>query len=382
MGRGASEIAGGLHTVRPWVPCGDPAPSPPRGAGGHRRTVSRDAVAGSLGTAPVTWTAVADRSRAGAAMADYSAAGTFRCFLRAQLLGYLGNVLLPLRGGEVVRVLAATSGRVTLEGAVVSSAIMRLKDVPVLLSLGLCSVYVNPTHFDATLLVAPLAGSVVLVLGMPVLAALGRWACRNASDTRFTWLASSRWIARRCRALLEALPGPSAMVPSQAISLACWLLYVISPIPLFPGGRLAAIARGDDRLGVHGDHLDQPARAHCTSGNRDVPRGGVAAIALAAPELSASAALAIAVVVHLIGTVGIALPGVYLLPALFSGALRSRGGGTTFAPAVEPGTGDGAQAGVTVALMQPGPSAGLPEGMGHSAFATVFIRPDAGLRLL
>jgi uncharacterized membrane protein YbhN (UPF0104 family) len=116
----------------------------------------------------------------------------------------------------------------------------------------------------------------------------------------------------------EALKNPLVMLYSQGIAFLCWALFAAAAVPLLLGFGASFYGACISALVLTGlTTLAQmlPA-APGALGTFHVL--GLAALELSMPELIHAEALALVVLLHLLGTLGPALPGFFFLPSVFS----------------------------------------------------------------
>jgi len=264
---------------------------------------------------------------------------TFLDTLRAICLGHVGNFVLPMRGGELVKsFLLSRTSRLSFPRVLASVALARLQDLPPVLAIvGLVMVLLP---VDASVL-----EQATDVLGVPVhlsrmhlviatrtlaltaaCGALGLFVCYRwwqpicATLTRATakvWPA----LATRLESILASVGQGIAVVAqgrafwgAQAIAFVCWVLFCMAPIPLlmaFSLGFRQACATAVAATGISTIAHMLPSAPGAVGTYHAFC---FVAVVLCNPGMDPNAAVAYTVVAHLVGTLSPALPGLLFLP--------------------------------------------------------------------
>lgn len=258
---------------------------------------------------------------------------SFVAGLRAICVGHLGNLVLPARGGEVVRTysLSRETG-LSFSGVLPSTLLARVLDIPPVIGLVIVSVYLGLPDAIQLNALAPGAASssisasailmrlTVLVLVMTVLVAIA-YSLRDRILRLSTMLASrlpgrlgvkfvsiSTDLITAIRVAGQTRQALGALV----LSAACWLVFALSPVPLL----LAFGFTVDQAMFVGVVQVVLTSFAFILP----VPGGigtfhvlCVAALYACVPEVERDTAVAYAIVAHAIGVLGPAVPGVVLI---------------------------------------------------------------------
>jgi hypothetical protein len=177
--------------------------------------------------------------------------------LKAICLGHVGNVLLPMRGGEAVRaVMLSKSCGIPLPRVLVSVGLNRVQDLPAIL-LFVAAVFVlnplgpakihsvsnvlgvsfTPTQADLTGAMRALGASIAIA-AISLCLAYFYWRPAFRLATRLTTnrtFPGSRRLLRILQNLgegMEIIGRAKYFWTAQALSFACWGIYLIAPIPL------------------------------------------------------------------------------------------------------------------------------------------------------
>jgi hypothetical protein len=235
-----------------------------------------------------------------------------RLLLRITCLGAAANVAMPLRGGEVVKVvLLRRWGHVPLRKAAVSLILCRLQDLPpigfafgvaLLQYRGLGMSIVWPMQSpNATTLVAGLAVLALVIIGCVV-------AFRNRRRDRFPWIIWQR-VYREGREIAQGLPSSSSIVSGQVIAFLCWALFAISAVPVV--WALIDCSWGEAlwiSLVVCIWSTAAALLPAAPGGFGTVHAACMGGLLSIRPETDRELALALAIVLHAMGTLGPALP--------------------------------------------------------------------------
>lgn len=256
----------------------------------------------------------------------------FQDALAATFLGHLGNFLLPLRGGEVVRAYAlARRTGLAFTRVATSVFLVRLQDLPpvlLLVALTFCLIPEPGEAQSTSTWLSPSALAVAMrTLALMILAAAAglfiaqKWF--SSLLRRLTlWLAGlAPALAKRINTVtaavqtgLDALRAGPRFLAAQAVAVVCWALYALSPVPLLVGfgltparACLTAVAATAVTTAAHmlpsAPSAAGTYHAFC-----------YAAVLACNPDMDPGRLVAYAFLVHLLGSLGPALPGLVFLP--------------------------------------------------------------------
>ena len=144
-------------------------------------------------------------------------------FFSATLIGFMGNNVLPLRAGEILRIYALSRlGPVPLSTSIATGALDRLLDmITVSLFVVLSLPYLTPLAGYAK-------GSVIFLGGMLALLFGGWWLVRKE---RVTWL---EWLPQRLQSIVQELLDSLQVLRQGALllrtflaSIAVWVTMVM-----------------------------------------------------------------------------------------------------------------------------------------------------------
>jgi hypothetical protein len=258
---------------------------------------------------------------------------TFGKTLRALCLGELGNAMLPLRSGELVKTyLLSRSAGLPFAGVLTSTVLARIQDLPPILALLAAILATLPmeeglrygpgvlTEEAFVVSASQLHGLLwTLVAGTSVAASLLAagvwWRKRRGRATASAPVA--RWwstLSGQVSTGLLAVEKMRLFWGAQGLSFACWGLFVLGCMPI-----LAA-------FGLHGVAILQTAAAvvALTTIAHMLPAAPAAIgsfhlacmVALLAcnPTMDRDTALAAALLLHAVDTASTALPGLVVLP--------------------------------------------------------------------
>jgi glycosyltransferase 2 family protein len=264
---------------------------------------------------------------------------TFRDTLRVTCLGHVGNFVLPMRGGELVRsFLLSRSSRLPFPRVLASVALARLQDLPPVLAI-----------VGVVMLLLPVDASVLAqateVLGVPVqlsrahlviatrtlaltaaCGAVGLFVCYRWWQRIFgaiTGVAAKVWpaLATRLESVLASVGQGLAVVAqrrafwgAQALAFICWGLFCIAPIPLLMAfslgfGQACVTAVAKTGISTIAHMLPSAPGAVGT-----YHAFCFVAVVLCNPGMDPNAVVAYTVVAHLVGTLSPAVPGLLFLP--------------------------------------------------------------------
>jgi len=280
-------------------------------------------------------------------------AATFPETLRCLCLGYLGNCLLPMRGGELVRTyLLARAASLPISRVLVSVVLSRLQDfLPVLLVLVAAfavidfgdSVTIGGRGFLASPVEVPtgqLRGALKLFA-----AAVGIGAvCMGVG---FVWLGTvERLLLRLCERLprragrlleqqvaeaadaLRVIGRANSFGAAQLLAIGCWGIFALVAVPLVMSWGIGVGHAFEISIAVLGMSSVAQMLPSLPGAIGTSHAASVVTLRLMRPDLEPGAAVAFALVFHFISTIVPGLVGVLYLPATwnrFVDALVHRG---------------------------------------------------------
>lgn len=253
-----------------WWALHQQAPQWPTGAGSILLLVLAVIVyAGVSAVRGVRWYLILRRAGVEASMGDAQA---------LTVVGYMGNTVLPARGGELLRVflLAQRTGcsRVTILGTIIAERLVDLLALLILLLLLAIATATGGWGASHAGVTAAIAASTLLVLALALL--VGRWlsrlgrfralanrvgsltlASRNLFDTQgalLILLASAVWIGEGLIFWLvgRALHLPLNILQASFLVVLSSLVAIIPAAPGYAGTYDAAIQFGLRALHMHG----------------------------------------------------------------------------------------------------------------------------------
>jgi hypothetical protein len=259
--------------------------------------------------------------------------------LKAICLGHVGNVLLPMRGGEGVRaVLLAKSCGMPLPRVLVSVGLNRVQDLPAILLIvaavfvlspldpntiqnvsNVLGVSFTPTQADLTGVMRALGASIAsAAVGLSF--AYFYWRRFLHVATRLTTNHNFPGSQRLIRILqnlgegMEIVGHAKYFWTAQLLSFACWGIFLIAPVPLL-------LSFG---LDLKHAALTSIATTGLTTIAHMLPSAPGAigtwhafclvAVLSVNPDIDPNAALAYVFLSHVVSTVSPALPGLLFLP--------------------------------------------------------------------
>ena len=246
---------------------------------------------------------------------------------KAVCVGHLGNLVLPFRGGEAVKTLhLSRNSTMPIESLLSSLLIVRLQDLlpiglMVLLSfflLGSMTGSEDAIILDSSGLLIGLGLTVgIAIIGLVSLWLITRyweWVVRSLHPfQRFFQPKWYEWGIARLDAIHEGLQGlrsTRAFFQTQAYSLGCWLLFWCATIPVLIGAGIAPMEAPYIAFVVTGLSTLVQVLPPAPSGIGTYHAACITALSWSAPYLPSEDAIAIAITLHLLGSLGIGLPGV------------------------------------------------------------------------
>jgi len=267
----------------------------------------------------------------------------FPAVFRALSLGYLGNFLLPLRGGEFLKafVLARSSGfgfTRTLSAVVLA----RFQDLLPILLLAGTVFWVAPLGKGIQMDLGGLLENEIAIPAKALYAALGIFALAVAAGAVFLavlyrWQDATRKvlvgfaerliprIAPRLEAILDQVAAAIRVMRErrllwggQALALLCWTIFVFAPIPLLSTFGLSVRQALLTAIAINGlatfAHLLPSAPGALGTFHLLC----LIALYLVNPNMDPDDAVAYSLIAHLLSTLGPALPGLLYLPCAWS----------------------------------------------------------------
>lgn len=255
--------------------------------------------------------------------------------LRAVCLGYAANLLFPLRGGEVLKALYCSRKHgLAFERTFTALVLCRFQDLfPVflltVLAVGALSgplaarLSASPesdtTHYRHAFVLMGLAlatAVTVLAAAYRIRQSVLRWIC--AAVARIA-PQRAQWLQERFRQIAHALDvfsQPRYYWSAQALSFLCWALFTLAALPILRAAGLDWTQACFCALAINGLATLIQLLPAAPGDVGTYHAACVAALQLAAPNLPLPRTLAIAVLLHAVGTMGPALPGFFLLPLM------------------------------------------------------------------
>ncbi len=252
--------------------------------------------------------------------------------VKSQCLGYLGDLVLPFRGGDAVRAVVMADASKTTIGRVLPSLVLcRMQDIPPIATLAAASYATVGSLLLADRRsvengsIGSLGLGVIVGLAVFALAVAGIYVARARSGFDSTLDRLSEKIRRGaaptlrdCSAGMRAAASWKRLGASQAISIACWVSFSLAAVPLLTtvlGLDLrAALVTGFVQNGISVLALVLPAAPGAVGTYHALC---VFAVTTVNPSISEEQALAYAVLAHAVGTLGPALTGLPYLPDQF-----------------------------------------------------------------
>jgi uncharacterized membrane protein YbhN (UPF0104 family) len=289
---------------------------------------------------------------------------TYGKTLRALCLGDLGNAVLPVRSGEIVKAyLLSRTTRLPFAGALTSTALARVQDCVPILTVLVLMLASTSTEEGLYFAAGTLTEEAIAVPGSRIREALWTlatgtgllalalmaayyWRDRIGDATTSGWGRVSgrvaRWWGRLSGQVSEALAvvGQARRFwGAQGLAVVCWGLFMLAPLPILAAFGLSAGSLARTAIAVTGlttiTHVLPAAPAAVGTFHFACMVGLFACN----PQMDRDAALAASLLVHAVDTASTVLPGLAFL-SLGWQDLRAPGKG---APA---GGGGGEAAGI------------------------------------
>lgn len=264
---------------------------------------------------------------------------TWAKVFRALCLGHVGNVFLPMRGGELLKAgVLARSASMPLERVLASIVLCRLQDLIPIGGIFLFFLF----NADLRAMEAQLglesgelvkqsegyAAKAPWILGLAVLVAF--CAIVVAMRRRFKWPQRmiieeshiKRWVIERANGVFDAIraAGHPARFPRAFLAaLCCWILFTLASVPLLLSLGVPWLDALRGALIITGATTFFQLLPSAPTAAGTFHLGCTLALASAAPSLAPVQALAFAVVLHGIGAFAPIIPGLLLIPAFLRG---------------------------------------------------------------
>lgn len=270
---------------------------------------------GGVGCALVSvWTSIPLRALQWALLLERQHRAPFAVVVRALAWGYVDNALLPVKGGEFLKVVNLRSATgMPLARIVASLFLVRVLDlVPLCGLVGAAAVLtVSSANLDvmrgATYFAVATGATIASIGGLGLL------------SRRYAWSLEDR-LPSRCRAwamdayhALAIVGKPYQGGPALGLSVLCWTLFTLGPVPLFVGLGMSASKALGASVVVTGVTTMAHVLPSAPAALGTFHALFVAALTWYAPEVDASRALAYATVLHAIGMLGPAIPSAAIL---------------------------------------------------------------------
>ena len=267
---------------------------------------------------------------------------TWNKVFRAICFGHVGNLVLPLRGGELIKIgMLARTASIPLERVLASVIVCRAQDLlPMALVFVIFVMNADIQRMEAQLgleqgalftTANELASSTSLhvgILSILTLAVAFLWFVRAKFKAPRN-LRTISWVHQRFDGVLGALRtagNPRSFTFALVAALASWILFTVSAIPLLLGLGLSVFDALRAALAIAGAVTFLQLLPSAPTAAGTVHFGCSLALASVAPQLESSQILAFAIVLHALGAFVPAIPGIFLTFTLFPMAKLSRYG--------------------------------------------------------
>jgi glycosyltransferase 2 family protein len=256
---------------------------------------------------------------------------------QALCVGYLGNAVLPMRGGEFVKsyLLARMSG-LRLDRVLATVVVERVQDVLPILWVAALAACVIPVSGDLRLDTGVLNSEAIVLtadelrrflrtLGITSIIASGVLLLVLVRTKQFAVLIRGlvanvsrlsvlRGVWARIESAFETVSNPRALLGSQCIALLCWVLFVLAPIPLLIAFSLDIKQALITAIAVTGLATFAHLIPSAPGGVGTFDALSLFAVLVCNPDMGVEQAAAFTFVAHAIGVFAPALPGIVLLP--------------------------------------------------------------------
>jgi len=258
-----------------------------------------------------------------------------RDVFRAICFGHLANIALPMRGGEIVKAgILKRHSPLTLERIVTSMVLCRLQDL-----LPVCLLFLFFLTQLSSSDLSPLIGEEaaeslsrgivsytyeILVAQWPIILALTigialgyAFVRRHAASNDESWLGmATSWLRRRIKRVYDSVRyarRPITFTLSMCMAILCWVLFVGSSVPLLMSTGQEFFDAIYVALLITGATTFFQLIPSAPTAIGTFHLGCTFALTWAIPSITEEAALAFAVVLHAVGALTPALPGLLLL---------------------------------------------------------------------
>lgn len=252
---------------------------------------------------------------------------------RALCLGYLGNAVLPTGAGEFLKaaVLSASAG-LPLSVVFASILVVRVQDLGPLFALltgSFCTLQATAPHLDETVrhvlqttLLSFCTVGTCLVLGtLGVLLFPDRFTPHLLSLARRVFgVVAGSWEPRirRFSLAMVRMRNPRGLWLAQVVSVACWLLFLLAPVPLLMGFGMSMGASLLSALALTGTVTVAQMLPLTPGGLGTYHAVSVLVLTAMNPQMPYETCLAYALVSHMVGTLAPALTGLIALPFVWN----------------------------------------------------------------
>lgn len=255
----------------------------------------------------------------------------FKVF-RAVCFGNAGNLVLPMRGGEVVKVASIKHGtELSMERVLLTLVLCRIQDLPFIgmiflfflsqvdlaglesrLGIAPGSLLTWPHTIQGTTLVLPtlLVGLLVLAIG----GIIGRKRLANVNDAPGPFIT---WLKKRISILMNAIRSagdPRTLISSTLAAGLCWILFISASIPLLLDMQIPMDKTIYAALMVTGATTFFQLLPSAPTAAGTFHFGCTLGLSLALPDIEPSRSLAFAIVLHGIGALAPVTPCFFLFP--------------------------------------------------------------------
>lgn len=250
---------------------------------------------------------------------------------RAVCLGNAGNLVLPMRGGELVKVASLKrSTTLSIEKILLTLVLCRVQDLPFIgiifvyfisqvslsdlesalgISQGSLMAWPQGIHSHSTLII-------VLVLGIFMVAIGGAMGWKRGIDWGLSGGAVGAWLKKRISNLLSAIRStgdPRRLITSTMAAGFCWILFTSASIPLLLDLNIDLQKAVYAALMITGATTFIQLLPSAPTAAGSFHFGCTLGLSLALPEMGSSQALAFAVALHGVGALAPAVPCIFLI---------------------------------------------------------------------
>lgn len=252
---------------------------------------------------------------------------------RAVCLGNAGNLVLPMRGGELVKVASLKrSTALSIEKILLTLVLCRVQDLPFIgiiflffvsqvslaelesalgISQGSLMAWPQGIHSHSTLII-------VLVLGIFMVAIGGAMGRKRGIDWGFSGGVVAAWLKKRISNVASAIRStgdPRRLITSTMAAGFCWLLFTSASIPLLLDLNIDLQKAVYAALMITGATTFIQLLPSAPTSAGSFHFGCTLGLSLALPEIGSSQAFAFAVALHGVGALAPTVPCVFLILA-------------------------------------------------------------------